>query len=81
MLDALRLFNTTPDGSETPESFGVLYGPGLIAQMPMADRNDPIMQVAISMTEEDIAWPVIMRMCSRLGWKMMDPSSGRTFGA
>ena len=81
VVDALKYFNTTPDGSDSPEGFGVLYGPGLIAQMPMVAQTDPVMQVAISMTEEEIAWPVVMRMCQRLGWMMMDPSSGRTFGA
>lgn len=81
VMDALKHFNTTPDGSDAPEGFGVLYGPGLIAQMPMVGRSDPVMQVAISMTEEEIAWPVIMRICRQLGWMMMDPSSGRTFSA
>ena len=54
------------------------------AEKPMVSKlvvKRRVMQVAISMTEEDVAWPVIMRICKRLGWKMMDPSSGRMFGA
>ena len=80
ILEQLSGFNTGPDGSSRPESFGVLYGPGLIVQMPMVGPDDLVMQVAISMNEEEIAWPVLMRICKELGWKMMDPSSGRTFG-
>ncbi len=81
IIDDLRPFNTSPDGSNSPETFGVMYGPGLIMQLPMVDGSDPVMQLAVSMHEEDLAWPVLMRVCKRLGWKMMDPATGRTFGA
>ncbi|HBS28547.1 MAG TPA: hypothetical protein DEB06_03630 [Phycisphaerales bacterium] len=80
VVDALSAFNTTPDGSNSAESFGVLYGPGLLIQMPMVGPKDPVMQAAVSLQEEDIAWTVLARICKRLGWKMMDPGSGRTFG-
>lgn len=76
----LANFNTTPDGSSSVESFGVLYGPGFILQLPMVGSNDPVSQVIVTMHEEDIAWPVLMRICRTLSWKMMDPQSGRTFG-
>lgn len=79
--EALAKLNTTADGSNSPESFGVLYGPGIIVQMPMVGPNEPVMQLAVSMQEEDIAWPVLLRICRTLKWKMMDPASGRTFGA
>ena len=81
VIEALAQLNTTADGSSSPESFGVLYGPGIIVQMPMAGPGDPVMQLAVSMQEEDIAWPVLLRICRTLKWKMMDPASGRTFGA
>lgn len=80
VIEALGQFNTASDGSNAPESFGVLYGPGLIVQMPMVEADDPVNQVAVSMHEEEVAWPVLSRICRRLGWKMMDPGSGRTFG-
>jgi len=80
VVDALSAFNTTTDGSSSPESFGLLYGPGLIVQLPMVGPKDPVMQVAVSLQEEDIAWTVLARICKRLNWKMMDPTSGRTFG-
>lgn len=76
---ALADFNTFADGSTAPENFGLLYGPGLMIQMPMVGPSDPVAQISATMQEEDIAWPVLMRMCRRLGWKMMDPQSGRTF--
>lgn len=76
----LEQFNTAPDGSKAPESIGVLYGPGLTMQMPMVGLDDPVTQVVVSLNEEDMAFPVLLRVCRTLGWKMMDPASGRTFG-
>lgn len=80
VIDALSIFNTAPDGSRDPESFGVLHGPGFIVQMPMVGLDDPVSQIAVSVQEEEIAWPVLSRICKRLNWMMMDPGSGRTFG-
>lgn len=80
VIATLSGYNTMADGSGAPESFGVLYGPGLIVQMPMVGPGDPVMQVAVSMNEEEIAWPVVMRICLEMKWKMMDPATGRTFG-
>ncbi|MCA9309786.1 MAG: hypothetical protein KDA21_01170 [Phycisphaerales bacterium] len=70
--------NVAPDGS--PESVGILYGPGITLQLPMVGPDDPVVQVMVSLDEEEIAWPVLTRLCRRLGWKMLDPDSGRTFG-
>lgn len=78
VIDALRDFNTAPDG--TPESAHVLYGPGFIAQLPMVGARDPVGQILLSVSEEDSAWPVLANICARLRWKLMDPSSGRMFG-
>lgn len=80
VVQAMSYFNTAPDGSNDPESFGLLHGPGLIMQLPMVGPDDQVMQLGVSMHEEELAWPVLMRICRRLGWKMMDPGSGRTFG-
>jgi len=46
----------------------------------MIDRDDPVNQILVSLVEDSVAWPVLTRICRVLGWKMMDPSSGRTFG-
>ena len=70
--------NISTDGA--PDTIGVLYGPGIIVQMPMVGPDDPVAQVMVTLDEEDMAWPVLTRLCRRLGWKMLDPESGRTFG-
>ena len=76
--ELLGQFNLAEDGS--PEGAGVLYGPGLTAQLPMLGPDDPVMQIMVTMNEEDMAWCVLPRVCRTLGWKMMDPRTGRTFG-
>ncbi|MEO1130784.1 MAG: hypothetical protein AAFX05_13915 [Planctomycetota bacterium] len=78
VVKLLAQFNTAPDGGQ--DSIGVLWGPGITMQMPMVGPKDPVMQLMVSMTDENIAWPVLERICATLGWKMMDPKSGRTFG-
>lgn len=80
VVGLLAAFNTGPDGSRSAESAGILYGPGLIVQMPMVGPDEPVMQAGVSLLEEDMAFPVLLRICRGLGWKLMDPSSGRTFG-
>jgi hypothetical protein len=80
VVDQLGRYNTAPDGGKSPENYGMLYGPGFIAQLPMVGPDDPVAQVMISLTEEEIAWPVLMRICRNLELRMMDPQSGRTFG-
>jgi hypothetical protein len=71
-------FNLAPDG--TPTTSNVYYGPGVIAQLPFLGPDDPVQQVLVSLVEDDVAWPVLIRLCKSVGWKMMDPESGRTFG-
>jgi len=78
VVESLSHYNIASDGS--PDSFGVLYGPGFSVQLPFVGATDPVMQVLIGLDEESIAWPVLSRICQRLQWKMLDPSSGRTFG-
>jgi hypothetical protein len=78
LIVALRPFNTAPDGSAS--ALGVLHGPGIIVQLPMVGDDDPVSQILVTLNDEAAAWPVLERMCRVLGWKMMDPQSGRTFG-
>lgn len=78
VCESLAHFNTATDNA--PESIGVLYGPGFTVQLPFVGPNDPVMQILISLEDEDCAWPVLTRICKRLRWKMLDPNSGRTFG-
>ncbi len=75
---ALEPFNCARDGS--PSSMNVLYGPGIVMQLPMVDRDDPVMQIMVTLNDETIAWSVLERVCRLLQWKMMDPRTGNVFG-
>jgi hypothetical protein len=59
---------------------GVLFGPGFSGQLPLVGPNDDVGQVLVSISEDEIAWPVLFNICRQLGWKLMDPTSGRMFG-
>lgn len=78
VLDTLARFNTAPDGSPS-EGMGTLtlYGPGLVVHVPTA--TEAITQVLVSVTEEELAWPVLSRLCRAARWAMMDAETGRTF--
>ncbi|TVQ33318.1 MAG: hypothetical protein EA376_02995 [Phycisphaeraceae bacterium] len=79
VLQKLAKYNTAPDGS--PESLGMAFGPGIRIDLPMVDDRDEINQAVVSIIEEEIAWPVLSRLCKQHGWQMADPETGRTFGA
>lgn len=79
ITEQLAPFNTAPDGD--PATQGILFGPGFTVQLPMTGERDPVQQVMVTLDEEDMAWPVITRLCRTLRWKLMDPNSGRIFGA
>lgn len=70
----LSEYNTWPD---TPDG-RILYGPGITVQAPLTD--DDISQLLVSLVDEDLAWPVLLRICKETGWKLMDPESGRILG-
>jgi hypothetical protein len=79
VTEALADYNVAPDGSARVNSaMAVLYGPGLVIEMPTGAES--LTQLLVTLIEEDNAWPVLMRLCRGLGWNMMDPESGRTFG-
>lgn len=68
----LRDFNTAPEQDGDDD---VLYGPGICVQMP--PMQDPVTQMLLSLTEEEIAWPVIIRIGKALDWKIIDAATGR----
>ncbi len=89
---ALGQCNISPDGSG-PHGYGerlgtgVLHGPGMVMEIPLSEEptsnrgaGPEISQVLVSVTDEDFAFPVLMKLCKLNAWKMMDPESGRTFG-
>jgi hypothetical protein len=75
----LSNFNTAPDGAP-PGGGGTefLYGPGMVVELPTT--TDQIAQAIASINDEDIALPVLMKLCKQLSWRMMDIESGRMFG-
>jgi hypothetical protein len=71
IVHTLSRFNTAPerDGDD------VLYGPGIRIEMPPGQET--VTQMLMSITEEEIAWLVVMRLARELKWKILDPESGR----
>jgi hypothetical protein len=79
VIVALAPYNIAPDGADSRSSgTAILYGPGLTIEI--ATGLELISQLLVTLVEEDIAWPVLMRLCKALGWSMMDPDTGRAFG-
>jgi hypothetical protein len=76
----LAEFNTAPDGSGAGGTSGmtVLHGPGMVVEYAAA--LEEVNQAMVTLTDDSIAWPVLMRLCKRQGWCMQDMESGRTFG-
>lgn len=73
VISKLAEYNTAADSVNG----NFLYGPGLIIQLPMSG-NEKLTQLLISLADEDIAWPVLERICRKYQWQLMDPDSGRT---
>ncbi len=89
---ALGNYNIAPDTSG-PHGYGermgvaLFFGPGLVAEAQLPDdpssnrgEGPEIVQILVSATDEDFAFPVLMRLCREQKWKMLDPDSGRTLG-
>ncbi|MBL8877043.1 MAG: hypothetical protein JNM86_14710 [Phycisphaerae bacterium] len=78
--EILAVYNTAPDGSPRSASLGteVLHGPGLIIELPI--NQDEVTQALVTVLDDDIAWPVLSRVCKAVAWKMMDVETGRVFG-
>ena len=78
--EALSRYNTAPDGTPRSKTAGteVLHGPGMIVEIPTT--TDQVQQAMVTMTDDDIAWPVLERACRTLKWKLVDLESGRSFG-
>jgi len=78
--------NASPDGSG-PAGYGaapgmaVVFGPGFVAEIPGdASPRTEVSQVMVTVSDDDFAWPVLSRMCKAVGWRMVDPDTGRSFG-
>jgi hypothetical protein len=79
VLEALAPFNTAPDGSAAGQAtlaIGLikLYGPGMHLEMV---GGDDVRQVMVTMTDEDFAFPVLVRACQMNHWTMLDTVTGQ----
>ena len=70
IIKQIAIYNTAPEGEGTD----ILYGPGIRIELP---PGDPVRQMLMTVTEEEIAWQVIMRLAKGLEWKLLDPATGR----
>lgn len=71
ILGILRMLNTAP---QTPGE-DVLYGPGVEIELPPG--LDPVTQMLLRLTDEDVGWDVIRAIAHRTHWRLLDPLSGR----
>lgn len=71
-------YNTASDGGE-PKAAGTefLYGPGLVLEI--ASGQDEVKQAIVTLQDEDVAFPVLSRLCKEQGWSLMDMETGRMF--
>ncbi len=72
VVEKLALANTSPecDGVED-----VLFGPGI--RIELTPNQDPVNQMLVTVTEEEIGWQVITRLINHFQWKLLDPETGR----
>ncbi len=68
--ERLARLNTSADGSGDE----TLYGPGV--EFQLAPDQDPVVQMLMMVSDEDIAWQVIERMGRTLQWKFVDINTG-----
>lgn len=73
ILGTLRHLNTGPQADDED----ILYGPGIEIELPPG--MDPVSQMLLKLTDEDVGWDVVKAIAMRTHWKMLDPLSGREF--
>jgi hypothetical protein len=79
VIRAFGKFNTAPDGGPPARSGSqVLYGPGMVVDVPTFGKE--VTQAMVSVSDDEIAVPVLLLLCRANGWRMVDLESGRGFG-
>ncbi len=76
--ELLAGFNTSGDGGPGRSGTEVLHGPGMVVELPSG--LETINQALATVYDEDIALPVLMKLCREQALTMVDIESGRTFG-
>jgi hypothetical protein len=71
IVQALSKFNTMAEveGNDT------LWGPGIKIELP--PEVDPVVQMLLSIVEEEIAWLPILRLAKQFDWSVVDIETGR----
>lgn len=75
ILDKLGRANTAAEDAESPD---ILYGPGI--RIELTPGQDPVSQMLMTITEEEIAWQVIRRLLNHFQWRLLDPNTGQELG-
>jgi hypothetical protein len=78
VMASLANFNLAPDGTKSKTGMEVLWGPGMVMEWPASAVE--VSQAMVSVSDDDIAWPVLQRLCKLLGLILVDLESGRSFG-
>lgn len=71
IVEGLAHCNTAPERAGED----LLYGPGLEILLP--PDQDPVRQMILRISDEDIGYIVMLRMAKEFQWKVLDPESGR----
>jgi len=72
IVEKLARANTSPECAEVED---VLFGPGI--RIELTPNQDPVNQMLVTVTEEEIGWQVITRLINHFQWKLLDPETGR----
>ncbi len=72
IVEKLARANTSPESSDAED---VLYGPGI--RVELTPNQDPVSQMLVTVTEEEIGWQVLTRLINHFQWKLLDPNTGR----
>lgn len=72
IIGQLDRFNTAP---QHPDEDEVLYGPGITISLP--PMTDPVTQMLVAISEEEIGWQVLLRLAKHFQWKIVDTGTGR----
>ncbi len=72
LLRELARYNTAPESQDETD---ILFGPGIRLELPPG--QDPVVQMLLTLTEEEIGWLVLRRLAGAFNWRVVDPDSGR----
>ena len=71
VVEQLATLSTCP---ERPDD-DVLWGPGL--RLELTPGQDPIMQMLLTIVEDEIAWLSVMRLARVCQWRIIDLETGQ----